>query len=82
MVLQLDSNHAWPSNAVLTVDYSLNGHSWSDLPSGTLTYNSLGIKDLVRVTGVAYMRLRITEVDGSDGEVVTPTVSVVSGCHR
>lgn len=62
-----DAGTAWPSGAtaVVTVEISQDGAAWNDFPSGAVTKSAFGFGTTLTVTGVNFVRFRVSTAGGS-----------------
>lgn len=70
MVVHLiPAGETWPTSLVLTHSISLDGATFSNFPSGAVTYSGAGVQEIMNVTGVAKSRIRVTTLAGAAGTV-------------
>lgn len=66
---QLDAGTTWPSGAVLTVEYSNDGQTFSAVPAGAVTYNTAKVQAALTVQAVEFVRISVTTAAGSSARV-------------
>ncbi len=62
--------------ATVTCEISVNGRDYVNFPSGAVTYAAVGIQTLLSITGVRFIRLRVSTAAGSGGEILGVFLSV------
>ena len=60
LTVDLTSSVAWTASAVVTASIGATSGKQRDFPGGAVTFNSLGVQDILEITGVRYIRFQVT----------------------
>lgn len=67
VVVQFYTSTSWTASAVCTIDISLDGQNFADFPNVAQTQSAVGVHEILAVTGILYLRVRVsTKQAGSD----------------
>lgn len=69
IVAQLTALAAWTASAIVTLEISLDGQNWHNFPSGAVTYTASGITPILTITGVRFLRYRVSTAQVGDSTV-------------
>lgn len=69
IVAQLTAQAAWTASAIVTLEISLDGQNWSNFPSGAVTYTASGVAAILTVTGIRFIRYRVSTSQVGDATV-------------
>ena len=65
IVTQIDTPIDAALAGTITLQCSLNGNFFYDLPAGAVTYTATGVQQVVNVEGIRFVRYQITTTSGT-----------------
>ena len=57
----------------ITLQVSLNGNTFFDVPGGAVTYTTTGVQQAVNIEGVRFVRYQVTTTSGTVEVMLTVT---------
>ena len=73
IVTQIDAPIDAAIAGTITLQVSLNGNTFFDVPGGAVTYTATGVQQAVNIEGVRFVRYQVTTTSGTVELMLTVT---------